>query len=374
MTQTAFLRIKKLTHKDSIFVAAKHNHREIVAENGAAKDGPINPLRIGDNVVLRGQNTAAGVAEMAQSLMNNAEVKPLRKDAVRALEIIFSLPPTSQIDQRQFFDDAIKWLEQYFNVPVISAIIHNDEAAPHCHVLLLPLVCGRMIGSELMGNKAKLQAMQADFHVKVAHGYGFTRQAPHKRLSATIRRQAIDAALTALTARSALDPALLRVLLEPHFNDPASIMLELGLEILTTPAKTRANAASGKSPTAQNKSIGFESSNPIGFDQSKIVASGAIAPFGNHQTLSCVGFCDEAQPMPAFTVTLPEPEPEPIQDDYTRQRDADQPANYWDESQGEFIAPPTKTQRKPKVIAAVNAALSALGTSTRRGGAVSDAP
>ena len=370
MTQTAFLSIKKLTKKDIILVAAKHNHREIVAEYGAAKDGHINPLRKGDNVVLRGLDTASDVAEMAQSLMNNAGVKRLRKDAVRALEIIFSLPPTSQIDQQQFFNDAIKWIEQYFNAPVISAIIHNDEAAPHCHVLVLPLVCGRMIGSELMGNKPKLKAMQADFYGKVAQGYGFARHVAHKHLSATIRRQAIDAAHTELKARGYHDQALLRVLLEPHFNDPASIMLALGLETPTTPAKTPVNAAPEKPMPEQTKPIGFENSKPIGFEENNAVVSGDSAPLGNHQTLSCVGFCDSAKLIPVYTET----QQEPIQDDYTRQRDVDQPANYWDESQGEFIAPPIKTPRKPMVIATGNAALKALRTSTRGGGAVNGAP
>lgn len=41
---------------------------------------------------------------------------------------------------------------------------------------------------------------------------------------------------------------------------------------------------------------------------------------------------------------------------------------------GEFIAPPIKTPRKPMVIATGNAALKALRTSTRGGGAVNGAP
>jgi hypothetical protein len=53
----------------------------------------------------------------------------------------------------------------------------------------------------------------------------------------------------------------------------------------------------------------------------------------------CVGFCDSAQLIPAFTKPLPEP----TQADSTRLRDIDQPSNYWDELQGEFIAPPIRT-------------------------------
>ncbi len=150
---TQFLRIKKLTGKTIIYLAAKHNHREILAEIGAAQGGHIDLSRVGFNYVLRGLDTAHGVAGMAQSLLDNAGVKTLRKDAVRALEIIFSLPPDSAIDHARYFEDSTQWAEQYFQAPVISAVVHLDEAAPHCHVLVLPLVYGRMVGSDLMGSR-----------------------------------------------------------------------------------------------------------------------------------------------------------------------------------------------------------------------------
>lgn len=112
-------------------IVAKHNHREILAEMGAAQGGHIDPLRTSGNIVLRGCDTAAVAASVAQSLMDSANVKPLRKDAVRTLAIIFSLPPESSINHRRYFDDATAWLEQYFTAPVISAIVHGDDAPRH---------------------------------------------------------------------------------------------------------------------------------------------------------------------------------------------------------------------------------------------------
>src|SRR5450830_1057991 len=137
MTHTQFLRIEKLTGKAIIKVAARHNHREILAELGAAPGGHIDPARVVLNRVLRGCDTAAAVASQAKMLMDAAGVKTLRKDAVRALEIVFSLPPESSIDHDLFFNESVQWVDQHFAAPVISAIVHNDEAAPHCHVLLL---------------------------------------------------------------------------------------------------------------------------------------------------------------------------------------------------------------------------------------------
>ena len=279
-----FLRIKKLTGKAIIEVAARHNCREILAEIGAAPGGNIDPARVGLNRILRGHGTAAAVASHAQTLMDDAGVKATRKDAVKALEIIFSLPPQSSIDHAQFFDESVQWAGQYFKAPVISAIVHNDEAAPHCHVLLLPLVDGRMVGSDLMGGRAKLQAMQADFHAQVGQRHGLTRQAAQKRHSAAIRKQAIDSAFDVLEANSGLSAGVLLALLVPHMSDPAPLLLALGLTmpaekvrpkdtfigIMTRPCKP------------ERKPIGFGKRKPIGFDDD-------AAP-ENEQTLSCVGF------------------------------------------------------------------------------------
>ena len=64
---------------------------------------------------------------------------------MRGLEIIFSLRPHSPIDGRAFFTDALAWAEIYFqHAPIVSAVVHCDEVANHCHVLVVPIVDGRM--------------------------------------------------------------------------------------------------------------------------------------------------------------------------------------------------------------------------------------
>jgi hypothetical protein len=364
MMHSQFLRIKKLTGKGIIQTAAKHNHREIAAEFGVTKDSHIDPARIAQNLVLRGAGDAAGVAATAQSLMDLAGVKPLRKDAVRALEIIFGLPPASTIPHEAFFNDAVTWAERYFEAPVISAIIHNDEAAPHCHVLLLPLVRGRMIGSDLMGNKSKLQALQADFHTQVGQAYGLTRQAPQKRHSITIRRQALEAARATLEANSGLNDDVLGVLLEPHLQNPEPLMLALGLNMPKSAIKGTFAGIMTK-PCKPDKPIGFGTYKPIGFademEQKK------------ERTLSCVGFQNlPSDAMPDIAVDIaveiaPNTEPandqqtQTIEDDYQRQHDSANSSSYWDEVSGEFIKPPAKLSSKPNIKAAVNESLRSIG-------------
>jgi len=283
MTHAHFLRIKKLTGKNIIQVAAKHNCRELAGEIGLTAESHIDPKRIRHNIILRGANTAVGIAGAAQNLMDEAKVKPLRKDAVRALEIIFSLQAESTIAHRPYFEDATRWAENYFNVPAISSIIHLDEAAPHCHVILLPLTNGRMVGSDLMGGRSKIVAHQSDFHDKVGKCYGLARMTIKKPPKASIRREALERAFNALEANSGLNSDIIRVLIEPHQANPAPLLAALNLDIPKPEIKGMFTGIMTKK-VKKEKPIGFAKHHikkPIGFD---------IDPSEKHQTLCSVGF------------------------------------------------------------------------------------
>ena len=290
MTHAHFLRMKGLKGKAIIVTAAKHNLREILAELDGNQGAAIDPSRTPLNCILRGPATAAGVASEARALMAAAGIATLRKDALRGLEIIFSLPAGATVDQRAFFDDALAWAEQWFSVPILSAIVHADEAAPHCHVILLPLVDGRMRGSELMGNRIKIMAMQGDFQAKVGQRYGLARQVAPARASAAQRQQAIDAALAVLEANSGLQAGLLRVLLEPHKANPEPLLLALGIAMPAARPKTkRADTFAGimtRPCKPERKPIGVARSKPIGFASDSMPKS--------EQPLSCVGVAEVA--------------------------------------------------------------------------------
>lgn len=250
MTASFALSINRLYGAHIVKVAAKHNLREIAAENGC--NGHIDAARISSNFDLRGPATADGVARLAKSLMEDAGITKLRKTAVMALELLFTLPAATSIDPRKYFEDATLWAETYFGVPVLSSVVHLDESAPHCHVLLLPLVNGKMNGSDLHGGKAKLSAMQASFHGKVASGYGFARQAPQKRHSAGLRAAAMKLARERLQANSGLVDTVIEALLKPHAQNPEPLLAALNIampkptvrtksfvEIMTMPVSSR---------------------------------------------------------------------------------------------------------------------------------------
>src|SRR5205085_8346171 len=124
------------------------------------------------------------------------------------------------------FNATVGWVRSYFGAPLLSAVVHRDEAAPHCHLLILPLVGGRMIGSALCGFKGKLRAMLDDFDEKVGRPNGL---AAPVRLSANERRLMIDQAYAVLQSNSGLQDPVLRTLLKPHEADPTPLIEVLNL-------------------------------------------------------------------------------------------------------------------------------------------------
>ncbi|MFC0169346.1 plasmid recombination protein [Pseudoduganella danionis] len=378
--ESHFLRVKKLVGAGIVRAAAKHNLREIAAELGA--DGHIDVSRIVYNLVLAGADSAEMIAKESQTALKAAGVTKLRRDAVRVVELVFSLPLATQIDQRQFFVDAVSWAGEYFKVPILSAVVHNDESAPHCHVLLLPLVDGRMVGSDLVGGRHRLVAMQDDFYSGVAAKYGLSKPTPQKRISATERQRALALIRECLHANSGLQDNVIDALLAPHGRDPVPLMLALGIDLpepepkkggfvqmMTKPCK----------PERKSRNLGFAD-------------TGTLA---NDETLCSVGFAPSApskqatQPAQQQTEASPQapadnaPEaslepasielahvPQPMATD-DRQHDSeftreslDQPAELWDSDTGDWIRPPA---RKASHRALAGAAVSAVLAMSRSG-------
>jgi hypothetical protein len=279
MSGAAFLRMKKLKGGWKTLSAARHNRREIQRECGASAS--IDPTRSHLNETLIGPPTAYDVPQLAKERMRNAGIDRLRKDAVTGIEIVFSLPATFTLDATSYFKDCVTWAAGEFGGMdnILSADIHRDEAMPHCHVLILPLLDGRMVGSDMMGNKKTLAARHASFNRDVGARYGLATA--RKRFTGHMRTECAKAVIQHL--RTCHDPSL-KSLLWPVYReaierDPTPAMLSLGLE---APAQKRKLKTMAQTFTSKGKGPKRES--PIGFEAPK-----------NDRTLSCVGFAAETE-------------------------------------------------------------------------------
>lgn len=287
MNENALFIMGKLTGPGRVLAASKHNKRAIQAEMGAI--GSIDASRSHLNETLHGPSTPNEVAQRAKALMSGAGIERLKKSAVLALEIIFSLPSGTSIMLEPYFRDCLKWAAQTFTGidNVLSADIHLDETAPHMHVLLLPLRNGRMQGSALMGNRQRLADLHSDFHAAVAGRYGLAKRRP--RLQGQARARAAQAVLRTLRERndSALQSAVwtdLRISIE---RDPSPFMQALGIAMPEpTPKRMRTMTeiftSKGKGSNVREKPIGFPvRPNPIENADKRPASSGHLSCVGN---------------------------------------------------------------------------------------------
>lgn len=272
----------------TLLEAARHNLREIQAEQGAT--GHIDPTRTHGNTVLHGPATAAEVCAQAEALQAAAGIVrgSLRRDHCQAIEAVFSLPQQAAMaDPAAYFAQCLAWLADALALPVLSAVVHRDESAMHLHVLLLPVKDGAHVGSAPI-DRAALKRLRERFFAKVAGPAGL------KHAGAKVRGMAKQWAIAAVFRRcevlglSAANGPLWPYLVACIERDPTAAMLALGIDANTIrPSDKPPQSEPPRSP------IGIDS-NPIGFQKEG----------GEHRTLSCVGFDHSPpskQPLPAVT-------------------------------------------------------------------------
>jgi hypothetical protein len=259
-----------------LLTAARHNLREIQAELGAV--GRINPMRSASNMAMHGPASAAEVKAQADALLAGAgiDTRKLRRDHCQAIEAVFSLPTDAAVtDPSAYFARCLEWVAGALRLPVLSAMLHRDEQAPHLHILLLPVKGRAYVGSAPI-DRMELKRLRDAFFAQVAGPAGLRRQ--DAKLRGNVKEWAVAAVLSrceAMGLPDAIGP-LWPVLVGAIKRDPTSAVLALHIDVNSI----RPCAAD----TSQNPiGIGL---NPIGFAE-----QGA-----KHRTLSCVGI---APPTPS---------------------------------------------------------------------------
>ena len=229
--KSALIHIGRIKSPEILRDALKHNLRLIERETEI--ESHINPARTNLNKVLAGEINPVKITRDTVELVKQSTGKKLRANGVFAVEVIVSLPVNIAIDTDAFFEQTLEWIRDYYACPVLSAVIHHDEANPHMHVLLLPLRDGRMTGASVVGYKPDWAIMQKNHHMEVGSLFGlvhvesvprFKRFAAAKKIVACLQEHpswishpSIEAALlSAIICRPA---ELLSVLgIDPEFG------------------------------------------------------------------------------------------------------------------------------------------------------------
>ena len=297
----ALMMLGKLKGVAHVLAAAKHNKRTMYVAGivASAIDASLSHL----NYALAGPNTPGEIVKLWNQLRAGAGItKPGRKDEVSAIEVVFSLAAGTEIDLKRYFTDCTTWAMKQFGgeANILASDVHMDEASPHCHVLMLPLVGQRMNGSDLIGGRAKLRALQAGFHADVASRYGLARPPP--RLSGTARRMGakqVHDILRALPNDAQRWASIIAALHSCIDRDPRPFMDDLGIAPPVRPHKTFKQIAlstgAGPKTEAGEASRDARLCIGVGLEQWNPIGRGGVP---DERTLSCVGF-RQSSPSPA---------------------------------------------------------------------------
>mgnify|MGYP000459595491 FL=1 len=232
MAETQLLSVKKLKSIDLLKNALKHNLRQIPRELGENRH--IDPEKCCLNQNLVGGTDPTKIARETESKIVEATGKKLRRNGVLALEYVVSLRPNTVIDINGYFPAVIEWLEDYLGCPIISAVVHLDEGAPHMHVVVLPLRSGRMMGSALVGYKSDLAALKQSHYKSVGQRYGLTMaESIPKFKRYEYSREVVD---SLCSTKELLDQPLVRTALQNIIQiNPSELMSILGIPLSFDP-------------------------------------------------------------------------------------------------------------------------------------------
>ena len=283
--------------KQSLLTAARHNLRDIQKELGA--DSHIDAGRICLNEIIAGPCTPAGVNELAQALMAGIGYKPKRKDHTQAHELLFTLASKTQLNTRAFFRFCLDFVVAEFGLEsILSAVVHHDEAAPHLHILLIPIAGGEYVGSSLI-TKPSLAELVEKFRVSAFKAF---RVRVEKPLTGAMRAQVAQTVHEGL--KTMLWPhihgAVLDAILKAAGRNPASFMAALNIalpELNDGGAEFRRIALStgkgGKTERAWK---------PYGFE---------IGREGDGENIDATPCVVSAKESPSLSPPLPAPPPAP---------------------------------------------------------------
>lgn len=166
-----------------------HYERTPELERGFVR-GNIDPSRTALNYNLLPHDVRGEVAGGIEQHERTAS-KAIRKDANVLFDWVVTMPKDCPPERgREFFEAVAAFMrERYGDGNVLGCYVHMDEATPHAHVPVMPMIGGKMQASKLV-NRADLKTFHADLGRAVDSALGMhvsieldERDAGEKQLS-----------------------------------------------------------------------------------------------------------------------------------------------------------------------------------------------
>ena len=370
--------------KNSVTAASRHNCREFDEPNSDI-DTSLTQLNYS---ILGLPATSAGILALKSSTQKALGYKQARKNDSVAVEVVLSLKdrPT-EFSERQYFEGGAKFVEKWYRGTLISAVVHLDQGHPHCHVLiLLDVGEGKPSGTEQIGKLADHGRLARAFEAEYSERFGVTLpppalKGPAKKAAARQVHQHMQA--TGNTMIGAPGWALVSAWIAER---PAQMARELGLSLTPGTSLRQLAASTGKGPRTESAQAASDrriqqrqrvptalhlvapqdAAEPTKTDMAVVAVDAAPisaameAP--THKHPSCVAVfvaahlppCSEAlvssagagAESPRNAAARPS-----LPQQFSRERDDDIPAEFFNVQTGEPMRPPAATARGGKSAA-----------------------
>jgi hypothetical protein len=146
-----------------VAVCARHNLR--LNNAGHRHRSRIDPARTPLNWVMEGERCPEAVAASAAGILAGFGLTYSgRIDAVAAFEVVIQPPPGW--DGPEFWGAAMEWASTTFE-HVISAVVHRDQSRPHGHILVLPVLSGRLCGRDMQRGSFGVPHLRLAFYAHI---------------------------------------------------------------------------------------------------------------------------------------------------------------------------------------------------------------
>jgi hypothetical protein len=211
----AILRVAKIKTKAQASAATGHNYRLHQVPN--ADQAAPYPNREYVNTAQLDYWT------LAEQRIQEAGVKRIRSDSVRAMEMIMTGSPEAfvrEADGRaadygksQWAVDNLNFLKAQFGAKnVVSFTLHQDETTPHIHAVVIPITDDGRLSADQLFNPQSLRQLQTTYAESMGK-YGMSRgvehsQAKHQPMSRLYGQQAQTAGQVAQLATPSVAGAI----------------------------------------------------------------------------------------------------------------------------------------------------------------------
>lgn len=181
------MRTEKIKTESKLESCYAHNFRNYNVPNADPEKAKLNEELI---ALPKDETYVSSYKQKIKEASGYACSRP-RKDAVKAIEVMLTYNARNigkDFNEEAWKKENVKWLQDTFGKDnVISAVLHKDEATPHIHAMVIPIVNGRLNARHFTGGKKTLSDMQTSYgeymaKVGLERGLKFS-QADHTDIS-----------------------------------------------------------------------------------------------------------------------------------------------------------------------------------------------